>query len=159
LRTGRKAISLDSEHGLRELYGLLKNPDNRVPTYEEKVAREMAQKAEEIPTEIPRTSFFGRLRNIGKGISEFLSAPNKEAERLRRFETQSHEQLKETFKESGRRLRGISGFLRGLGAATFAGGKEGLKTATETFLERMGKSKSSAQDKTSGELAPTPGSL
>jgi len=132
LRTGRKTISLDSEPGLRELYGLLKNPDNRVPTYEEKVAREMAQKAEEtpaeieVPTEIPKTPFFNKLKNIGKTISEFLRAPNpnREAERIRRFEAQSHEQLQTTFRETGRKLRGFSGFLRGaaFGAFTLGSG-------------------------------------
>jgi len=126
---------------------------------ERRQQRLQAEIPTEIPTEIPRTPFFDKLKNIGRTISEFLSAPNKEAERLRRFETQPHEQLKETFKESGKRLRGFSGFLKGLGAAVFAGGKEGLKTGTKTFFEKMKKNKSSAQNRRSGEPAPMPGSF
>jgi len=122
--------------------------------WNEAKSRREERRQQRLQAEIPRTSFFGRLRNIGKGISEFLSAPNKEAERLRRFETQSHEQLKETFKESGKRLRGVSGFLRGLGAAIFAGGKEGIVAGTKTFSAKIQENSKSQRGGRAGSAPP-----
>lgn len=116
--------------------------------------QELLERQQESQTEIPKTPFFDKLKNIGKTISEFLSQPNKEAERLRRFETQSHEQLKETFKESGRKLRGLSGFLRGLGAATFAGSKEGILAGTKTFSAKMQENSKSQRGSRAGSAPP-----
>ena len=108
----------------------------------------------EIPTEIPKTPFFDKLKNIGKTISEFLRAPNKEAERIRRFEAQSHERLQTTFRETGRKLRGLSGFLRGLGAATFAGAKEGIVAGTKTFSAKMQENSKSQRGSRAGSAPP-----
>ncbi len=130
-KRGRNILSLDREPGLQELYRLLKGTNEHVPTYKEAPAEI------EAPTEIPKTPFFDKLKNIGKTISEFLSAPNKEADRIRRIETQSHEQLKDTFRETGKKLRGFSGFLRGVGAAIFTGNKEAILAGTRAFSAKM----------------------
>ena len=101
-----------------------------------------------------QTPFFDKLKNIGKTISEFLSEPNREAERIRRFEAQSHEQLQTTFRETGRKLRGFSGFLRGLGAATFAGAKEGIVAGTKTFSAKMQENSKSQRGGRAGSAPP-----
>jgi len=157
LRTGRKVASLDSEPGLRELYGLLKNPDNRVPTYEEKVAREMAQKEEKNAARLatepqPRKSLLSKIRERFSGFIK-----REEREPMEDKERATTDEARKLRKDSGF-LRSNAGFLRGVGVAVFSGGKEGLRTGVETFLKKMGESKLS-QGKASGVLPLRPGSI
>jgi len=96
-----------------------------------------------------RTSFFDRLRNLrnigkGKRISEFLSRPNKETAEV---QTQ-------TARNAAKILRSKAGFLRGLGAATFAGSKEGILAGTKTFSAKMQENSKSQRGSRAGSAPP-----
>lgn len=103
--------------------------------------------------EIPKTTFRDRLRNIGRGIEGFLSQPAQEARRLREAEMQSNEAYKEIFKNQGKRLKGASGFLRGLAAAAF----KGIGGTSTNIGERLEPKPDTSSRPTSGTLAPGPG--
>lgn len=66
-------------------------------------------------------TFRDRLRNIGKGVLDFLSQPTREARRVKAVEQQSLEAYIDMFKNAGKRSRGAAGFLKGVGAAMFGG--------------------------------------